>query len=108
MIRVRGARIGLAGLTTLTLAGCGTTGTLPLAPPCFSGRYPPYETCKETSDGYYVPPSYYATLQREEHTQGVPHLAGTIPTNPEYRQPATPAQPQFHADPEGNPTERPE
>lgn len=90
----------------VALVGCGGTAHGPLAPLCRGGPKGT-EECKETSDGFLVPPSYYETLQREENTTGVPHVRGEIPANLSDRQPATPAPHGFSANPEGTPTESP-
>jgi hypothetical protein len=88
----------------VALAGCGGATHGPLAPLCRSGPRGGTEECKETSDRFLVPPSYYATLQHEENTTGVPHVSGEVPANPNDRQPATLAPAGFKANSEGTPT----
>jgi hypothetical protein len=97
----------LASLVPLMAAGCGGGGYHgPLAPLCAPNPRTG-EECKETSDGYYVPSSYYTTLQREEGTAGVPHVSGETPANPAERQPATAAPPEVRPNAEGEPSESP-
>lgn len=85
--------------------GCATAYHGPLAPLCQGGARGNGEDCKETSDGYLVPPAYYETLQREEHTEGVPHASGETPVRENERQPATVAPAGFTAGPDGTPIE---
>lgn len=87
----------------ILVSACATVRG-PLAPLCQTGPRGSGTDCKETSDGYLVPPSYYETLEQEEHTDGVPHASGETPKNPGDRQPATVAPAGLKANAEGTPT----
>jgi hypothetical protein len=99
--------VPLALATAFLATGCASAYHGVLTPLCAPNPRTGQE-CKVTSDGYYVSPSYYDTLQREEKTTGVPHARGETPANSAERQPATPVPPNVHADAEGNPSETPE
>ncbi len=99
------ATVGLMLVLAGLVAGCGGTSRGPLAPPCGGRAEESRGECKETSDDFLVTPSYYETLQREEHTEGVPHVRGETPTKPEEREPATPAPLGETPSADGTPTE---